>query len=243
MNAIFTHLGAIFLLATVVIVLSLYKWVFRLFGIVIVPDDSIGTVTKKFVLFGPNHELPPGKIVALLGEAGLQADTLAPGLHFFLWPWQYTVELVKFTMIPDGRIGVVEACDGNPLPDGRVIARQVDSDNFQDARLFLGNGGERGVQMAIIPPGTWRINTLLFTVHIEAMTVIEPGKIGIVEARDGQPLSGGRIIGKHVVCDSFQDAQAFMSRGGERGPQMAIIPQGKYRINPRLFSVLNRPGF
>lgn len=237
MNAIFTHLGAIFLLATAVIVLSLYKWVFRLFGIVIVPDDSIGTVTKKFVLFGPNHELPPGKIVALLGEAGLQADTLAPGLHFFLWPWQYTVELVKFTVIPDDRIGVIEACDGHPLPDGRVIARQVESDNFQDARLFLGNGGERGVQMAIIPPGTWRINTLLFTVHIEAMTVIEPGKIGIVEARDGQPLSGGRIIGKHVACDSFQDAQAFMSRGGERGPQMAIIPQGKYRINPRLFNV------
>ncbi len=237
MNIIFTHLGAIFLLATVVVMLSLYKWVFRLFGIVIVPDDSIGTVTKKFVLFGPNHELPPGKIVALLGEAGLQADTLAPGLHFFLWPWQYTVELVKFTVIPDGRIGVIEACDGKPLPDGRVIARQVESDNFQDARLFLGNGGERGVQMAIIPPGTWRINTLLFTVHIEAMTVIEPGKIGIVEARDGQPLSGGRIIGKHVACDSFQDAQAFMSRGGERGPQMAIIPQGKYRINPRLFNV------
>lgn len=80
MNAIFTHLGAIFLLATIVVMLSLYKWVFRLFGIVIVPDDSLGTVTKKFVLFGPNHELPPGKIVALLGEAGLQADTLAPGL-------------------------------------------------------------------------------------------------------------------------------------------------------------------
>lgn len=237
MDTIFAHLGTIFWLITVVVVLSLYKWVFRLFGIVIVPDDSIGTVTKKFVLFGSNRELPPGKIVALLGEAGLQADTLAPGLHFFLWPWQYTVELVKFTVIPDGRIGVIEACDGKPLPDGRVIARQVESDNFQDARLFLGNGGERGVQMAIIPPGTWRINTLLFTVHIEAMTVIEPGKIGIVEARDGQPLSGGRIIGKHVACDSFQDAQAFMSRGGERGPQMAIIPQGKYRINPRLFNV------
>jgi len=223
--------------ALLLVFLLLYRWVFRLLGIVVVPDDSIGTVTKKFVLFGKRRELPPGRIVALLGEAGLQADTLAPGLHFFLWPWQYGVELVKFTVVPDGHIGVLEACDGLPLPDGRVVARHVECDVFQDARAFLGQGGERGTQMSVVPPGAWRINTLLFTVHLEPMTVIEPGKIGIVEARDGAPLSGGRIIGKQVICDSFQDAQAFMSKGGQRGPQMGIIPQGKYRINPALFKV------
>ncbi len=226
---------AVFLAA--LIALALYKQIFRLFGILIVPDDSIGTVTKKFVLFGAHRELPPGRIVAVLGEAGLQADTLAPGLHFFLWPWQYTVELVKFTVVPDGHIGVVEACDGLPLPDGRVVARHVDCDSFQDARAFLAHGGQRGVQMTVVPPGSWRVNTLLFTIALEPMTVIEPGKIGIVEARDGAPLSGGRVIGRRVDCDSFQDAQAFMAKGGQRGPQMGIIPQGKYRINPRLFKV------
>ena len=226
-------IGAALLLAF----LLLYRWIFRLLGIVVVPDDSIGTVTKKFVLFGKRRELPAGRIVALLGEAGLQADTLAPGLHFFLWPWQYGVDLVKFTVVPDGHIGVLEACDGLPLPDGRVVARHVECDVFQDARAFLGRGGERGTQMSVVPPGAWRINTLLFTVHLEPMTVIEPGKIGVVEARDGAPLSGGRIIGRQVVCDSFQDAQAFMTRGGQRGPQMGIIPQGKYRINPALFKV------
>jgi uncharacterized membrane protein YqiK len=232
------HSGVILAVLALLVFLAAYKRIFRLFGVVVVPDDSIGTITKKFVLFGADRELPAGKIVALKGEAGLQADTLAPGLHFFLWPWQYVVELVKFTVVPDGSIAVVEACDGRPLPDGRVIARQVDCDNFQDARAFLDNHGERGVQMSVIPPGAWRINTLLFTVHLEPMTVIEPGKIGIVEARDGAPLSGGRIIGKQVACDSFQDAQAFMSHGGQRGPQMTIIPQGKYRINPGLFKVL-----
>lgn len=234
---IYSNLGPILAVVATVALVVAYKWIFRLFGVVIVPDNAVGTITKKFVLLGANRELPAGKIVALMGEAGLQADTLAPGLHFFLWPWQYTVELVEFTTVPDGKIAVIEACDGKPLPDGRVIARQVDCDNFQDARAFLANGGERGVQMSVIPPGTWRINTLLFTVHMEEMTVIEPGKIGIVEARDGRALSGGRIIGKQVACDSFQDAQAFMSSGGERGPQMTIIPQGKYRINPRLFKV------
>ena len=40
-----------------------------------------------------------------------------------------------------------------------------------------------------------------------------------------------------MACDSFQDARAFMAGGGERGPQMSVIPQGKYRINPGLFKV------
>lgn len=236
-SSLSNNAGIIITVVVLIVCISLYQSIFRLFGVVIVPDDSLGTITKKFVLFGAHKELPPGKIVALNGEAGLQADTLAPGLHFFLWPWQFTITLEKFTIVPDGRIAVIEACDGTPLPDGRVIAKQVACDNFQDARQFLTNGGERGVQMSVVPPGAWRINPLLFTVHLESMTVIEPGKIGIVEARDGKALSSGRIIGKQVACDSFQDAQAFMSSGGERGPQMTIIPQGKYRINPRLFKV------
>ena len=236
-SGIAAHAAALSWLAAALVLMAFYPWIFRLFGIVIVPDDSIGTLTKKFVLFGARRELPPGRIVAVLGEAGLQADTLAPGLHCFLWPWQYTVSLIKFTVVPDGSIGVVEACDGQPLPDGRVVARHVACDNFQDARAFLAAGGERGLQMSIVPPGSWRINPLLFSVHLESMTVIEPGTLGVVEARDGAPLSGGRIIGRQVACDSFQDAQAFMARGGQRGPQMSIIPQGKYRINPRLFKV------
>lgn len=240
-SGIAAHAVALSWLAAAVVALAFYPWIFRLFGIVIVPDDSIGTVTKKFVLFGARRELPPGRIVAVLGEAGLQADTLAPGLHCFLWPWQYTVALIKFTVVPDGQVGVVEACDGQPLPDGRVLARHVACDNFQDARAFLAGGGERGLQMSIVPPGAWRINPLLFTVHLEPMTVVEPGAIGVVEARDGAPLSGGRVIGRQVACDSFQDAQAFMARGGQRGPQMSIIPQGKYRINPRLFKVSRAP--
>lgn len=217
-----------------------YRRTLRLLGIVIVPDDSIGTVTKFFKLLGSHRELPPGRIVALQGEAGLQAGTLAPGLHFFYWPWQYRVDLVKFTVIPDDAIGIIEACDGAPLPDGRVLAHPVDCDNFQDARAFL-LGGQRGLQMSVIPPGSWRINTLLFTVSVERMTVIEPGKIGMVEARDGQPISGGRVIGRAVSCDSFQDPAAFMRAGGQRGPQMNVVPQGKYRINPHLFKVTQVP--
>ncbi len=214
-----------------------YSYIFRLFGVVIIPDDAIGQVVKKFVLFGTNKELPPGKIIALMGEAGAQADTLAPGLHFGFWPWQYSVEIKNFIIIPPGKIGVVESRDGKALPDGRILGREVQCDNFQDARAFLTNGGERGAQMAIIPPGSWRINSNVFSIRIGDMTIIPKGKIGVVEAKDGKPLSGGRVLGGYVDCDSFQNAQSFMDNGGERGPQMRIVPEGTYRINPLLFNV------
>ncbi len=223
--------------AIALVFLLLYRQVLWLCGVIIIPDDSIGLVTKKFVIFGKRRRLPDGRIVALNGEAGYQADTLAPGLHVGLWPWQYTVEVVAFCTVPPGKVGCVEACDGKPLPSGRILARQVPCDSFQDARAFLQTDGERGPQMAIIPPGTYRINTLLFTISLFDAVVVPPGKIGVVEARDGRTLGTGRVIARQVECDSFQDGQAFVANGGERGPQMAIIAPGTYRINPYLFSV------
>lgn len=223
-------------LAVLLLALS-YRWVLRLLGVIMVPDDSVGVMTKKFVLFGANRRLPAGRIVALNGEAGYQADTLPPGLHLGLWPWQYQVDLVKFCTVPPGKVGCVEACDGKPLPSGRIVAQLVPCDSFQDARAFLQNEGQRGPQMGVIPPGTYRINTLLFTVTMNDAIVVPPGQIGVIEARDGKPLSGGRVIARHVESDSFQDASALIAGGGERGPQMAVIAPGTYRINPFLFSV------
>src|SRR6516225_3147425 len=83
--------------------IALYKYILRfLFGMVIVPEDRIGLVTKKFVLFGENRELPDGRIVATLGEAGFQAKTLAPGLYFWKWVWQYEISMAAFTVVPEG---------------------------------------------------------------------------------------------------------------------------------------------
>ncbi len=57
-----------------------YKLVLRIFGVIIIPKNTIGIVNKKFVLFGTNKTLPDGEIIALKGEAGIQADTLPPGI-------------------------------------------------------------------------------------------------------------------------------------------------------------------
>ena len=56
-------------------ILLFYKFILRVFfGLVIVPEDRIGLVTKKFVLFG-KQQLPEGRIIATEGEAGFQAQT------------------------------------------------------------------------------------------------------------------------------------------------------------------------
>jgi uncharacterized membrane protein YqiK len=237
MSLVYENIGPILLVIVVAVLLMSYRRVLWLFGVIIVPDDSIGVITKKFVLLGTRRSLPPGRIIALNGEAGYQADALAPGLHLAFWPWQFRVELVKFFTIPATKLGLVEACDGKPLPSGRIIARQATCDSFQDARAFLQNEGERGPQMAVVPPGTYRINPLLFTVRLADAISIPPGKIGVVEARDGAPLPSGRVIARKVACDSFQDGNAFLTGGGERGPQMAVIAPGTYRINLLLFDV------
>ena len=237
MQYVYDHWQVFAIVSGLIVLLLFNRAILRLCGVIMVPDDSIGVVTKKFVLVGKHRRLPDGRIIALNGEAGYQADTLAPGLHIGLWPWQYKVELVTFCTIPPGKVGCVEACDGKPLSSGRIVAREVPCDSFQDARAFLQNEGERGPQMAVIPPGTYRINSLLFSVTLADAVIIPPGKIGVVEARDGKPLPLGRVIARHVACDAYQDATAFITGGGERGPQMSVMAPGTYRINPFLFSV------
>lgn len=231
-----TALSYSWIVALAVVVL-LWKQILWFFGVIIIPDNMIGLVTKKFVLWGSNKDLPPGKIVALNGEAGDQVDTLASGVHYCLWPWQYTVVNESLAIIPENFIGVVESRDGAPLSDGHIIGAHVDCDMYQDARAFLTGGGQRGPQGMVIPEGSYRINTLLFRVTAEKITSIEKDQIGIVEAHGGFAIPNGRVLAKHVNCNTFQDAEAFLSGGGERGPQISIIPNGQYRINPRLFSV------
>ena len=226
----------------ILVVIVAYKLIFRLFGAVIIPQDSIGVVNRKFVLVGKNRILPDGCIVALNGEAGIQADTLAPGIHFGFYPWQYEIKIDKFITIAEGKVGVVESRDGRPLSAGRVLARRVDCDSFQDARKFLNNGGERGPQITVIPPGTYRINTGLFSVVQEPVLEIEDNMVGVVTTREGKALTTGDIAGGEIAGHSmFQDAQAFIDNGGFKGLQEQVMLAGRYFINPRFATVETKP--
>ncbi|MEI7489187.1 MAG: hypothetical protein WCJ72_17605 [Chryseobacterium sp.] len=165
-----------------------YKIILRVFsGLVIVPEDRIGLVTKKFVLVG-KQELPEGRIIATNGEAGFQAQTLAPGIYFGKWIWQYTIQFQPFTVIPTGKLGLILAKDGTELETGRILARKVNCDSFQDAEAFLKNGGRKGRQTAIVAPGSYRINTLLFDIDLTDMTQIPDNAVGVITTMEGNPL-------------------------------------------------------
>ncbi|ANI90720.1 band 7 protein [Arachidicoccus ginsenosidimutans] len=227
----------------IILGLILYKFILRVFfGMVIVPENKIGLVTKKFVLFGANKNLPDGRIIATNGEAGFQAKTLAPGLYWGMFPWQYGVEMQPFTIIPEGKIGLVLSNDGAEIPTGSILARRVESDNFQDAEKFLKNGGQKGRQTSYITAGTYRINTFAFTVTITDMVIIRENMVGIITTLDGKPIESGQIAGKHIEGhNNFQDFDIFLENGGNRGLQQNIILAGSYNINPWAVQIEETP--
>jgi len=208
-------------------------------------------VIKRF----SGTSLEPGRLIALAGEAGYQADTLAPGLHFGYWPWQYRVMKVPVTVVPQGEIALVLAAAGDAIPAERILGKVVDCDNFQDARKFLTMGGEKGRQLGILTAGTYRINTALFTVITSGtaeyhgmsalqleLTRINMDMVGIVTALDGKSIEAGEIAGPTIAGhDNFQNTQAFLDGGGRRGLQEQILLSGTWNLNPWFVQVEQVP--
>ncbi len=221
-------------------------------GLVIVSEREVGIVAKKFSFKG---SLPPGRIIALNGEAGYQADTLAPGWHWGFWPWQYDVRKEPLIVVPQGEIALIVAADGASIPPERILGKVTDCDNFQDGRKFLTSGGEKGRQMGFLTAGTYRINTALFTVITAANSTkhgISPeklqvynvvsDKVGIVTTLDGMPIEAGEIAGPIIAShENFQNGQKFISGGGRRGLQEQVLLSGAWNLNPWFVQVEQVP--
>src|SRR5213083_2209682 len=179
-------------------------------------------------------KMPPGRVVATEGEVGIQADVLKPGLHLIKFPFERIVRKVPLIEIGADELGIVEAVDGEPMLPGRIFApdrAQNAHNNFQDPIAFIKQGGVKGIQLRTLPPGLWPIHPYLFRVSVAKATVIPQGKVGIVTAADGAPLDAGRLLGKAIKDHlSYQNAELFVSSGGQRGPQVDILTPGTYRI-------------
>ncbi|MBD1215738.1 MAG: flotillin family protein [Aphanizomenon flos-aquae Clear-A1] len=222
-------------------------------GLVVIGEREVGIVVKKFTLSGKG--LPPGRLIALNGEAGLQADTLAPGWYWGYWPWQYAVKKESIIVVPQGEIALIVAADGASNPPERILGKIVECDNFQDARKFLTKGGEKGRQIAFITAGTYRINTALFKVitagnaSLEGMRreqlhiyEVAGDKVGIVTTLDGSPIAAGEIAGRLIGGhDNFQNGQKFIDAGGQRGLQEQVLLSGSWNLNPWLVNIEQVP--
>ncbi|MGI2902440.1 SPFH domain-containing protein [Tolypothrix sp. VBCCA 56010] len=213
-------------------------------GLVVIGEREVGIVIKKFDISG--RKLPAGRLIALNGEAGLQADTLAPGWHWGYLPWQYSVKKEPVVVVPQGEIALIVAADGAPIPPERILGKIVNCDDYQDARKFLTQGGERGRQMGFLTAGTYRINTALFKIitaananahgmSAEQLRVysLAADKVGIVTTLDGIPIPAGEMAGPVIDGhDNFQNTQKFVDAGGRRGLQEQILLSGSWNLNP-----------
>jgi uncharacterized membrane protein YqiK len=199
---------------------------------ILVNVDAREIAIKERRYFGA--KMPPGRVVATEGEVGIQADVLKPGLHLIKYPFERVVRKVPLIEIGADELGVVEAVDGEPMLPGRIFAldrAQNAHNNFQDPIAFIKQGGVKGIQLRTLPPGLWPIHPYLFRVSIAKTTVVPQGKVGIIIAADGASLDPGRLLAKAVEGHlSFQNAELFVSAGGQRGPQVDILTPGTYRI-------------
>jgi uncharacterized membrane protein YqiK len=229
-NYLLSHLvGAIMVLSASLIVL----W-FVYSSIVVVGGTQIAILERRWL----GKKMPAGRVIAASNEVGVQGRTLGPGLHFLI-PFLYKTTKEDFTVIKDGEIGLIESIDGTSIPAGKIFAKVVTGHNsFQDAESFLKNGGEKGPQIEVIPPGNYRINPRVFKITKAQAVKVEQGKVGVVTSQDGQAIDAGRLLAKQVEGHSnYENGDAFLKNGGQKGPQIQILLPGTYRINLNLFRV------
>lgn len=218
--------------------LAFLALIWQALGVVVIGESEVGIITKKI----SQRNLPPGNVIATEGEAGIQAETLAPGWHLGYWPVVYKIDKVGLTNIEPGQLGLVMAIDGAQITSSRILAKSVECNNFQSARAFLKNGGEKGKQLGLLTAGKYRINTALFKISTTPVTVIASNTVGIVTTFDGVPLDSGEIAGATIAGhNNFQDIQNFISVGGKRGLQEQVILAGQWNLNPWFASVKSVP--
>jgi len=188
-----------------------YRSVLRFFGIWIVPEDQIGVVTKKWVLFGSTKTLPDGAIVALRGEVGYLLRHVAPAFGVLLKVQNLAADASMHEMI-----SVPERLNGTALkrnifgdvPRGLPIAFDVNlrSDAAADIRdrelylpVSLRIGGPRLIIRQILKHWPYEHGPISSSYVLHAQDRLRQrldallGGIGGIPRRDGRLLAGPRL--------------------------------------------------
>lgn len=180
---------------------------------VFVSSDEIGQLSRIYWA----KPLPSGHIIALKGEKGPQAEILGPGFNYrFMLNVLYRVEKKMVTKVEAGHYGKLVALDGEPLRPGQTFADSIGSLNqMLDAEYFLTHKGQRGPQIVVLTPSSYRINTYLWQVVTDdkytdvekgfgvvvksnAWSSVDFGNLSVPKPKDCRPtkvtdLSGGKL--------------------------------------------------
>lgn len=157
---------------------------------VLIAADKVGHLKRIYLA----ADLPPGRIIALPGQKGPQAEILGPGFHFRpLLNVLYDVEERNVVQVPEGYYGQITTLDGAPMPEGMFIAPVIADDKLAimlEAQAYIEQGGYRGPQETVLKPGSYRMNQYLFDVRIDqdtTATIIPTGQVGVVKSNVQQP--------------------------------------------------------
>ncbi len=140
------------------------------------------------------------------------------------------VALSSIRHIDENEIGVVVKNFGRNLPPGQIIAVN----------------GEKGPQAQILGPG-WHFWYWPGLYNLETPPVIEirSDEVGLITTSDGAPIPSGQFFAPEWDEGEMQrmlDAEHFLSTGnGYKGPQASVLNPGKWRINPKLYTVEKVP--
>src|SRR5512135_1489278 len=133
------------------------------------------------------------------------------------------VLLSGIRVIPNTRIGIVEK-----RFSGKGSVKSG----------FIALNGEAGFQPNVLRGGLHYLMPIQYVVHTAPLVTIPQGKIGYVFARDGRLLEPTQTLASNANTSDFQDVEAFLKNGGQRGPQRRVLREGTYAINLVQFIVL-----
>ncbi len=115
-----------------------------------------------------------------------------------------------FKYVPPGKILVVVAKNGTELPPGEVLA----------------DPGQKGVLRQVLGEGWHFVMPVVYTTELHELTMIPPGKAGVVTALGGKRLPPGQLLAE------AED---------EQGIRRHVLLPGAYRLNPYGYKVETVP--
>ncbi len=119
---------------------------------------------------------------------------------WLVWQWGFC----RF-YVPPNHMAILISKSGKPLEPGQILARK----------------GQRGILLDVLSEGRHFRNPLFYEWKITPVTIIPPGKIGIVTSKVGTDLPTGE----------------FLADEGQKGIWRKILGPGKYRLNPEGFNI------
>ena len=125
------------------------------------------------------------------------------------------------------------------IPNTRVgIVEKLVSAKGSITQGFIALEGEAGFQPEVLRGGWHLLFPFIYRIHRVGLVTIPQGQMGYVFARDGAALPPAQTLASNAKTSDFADCATFLRRGGQRGPQRAILREGTHAINLAQFIVI-----